>query len=156
MHRSSSLRTQTSKLRSKGLLWQKCGIPDKYAAANRFYVAGKSPEKLPRRYADRLAALSIGRGSDAKSEVGPLMDKDGQTKVSTLSEDSAEPRQAAAVCGGSAIVGPGYFYEPTVLANVPASTALLEKKCSGPSLRSSLSGTLIGTFFPIPRPCLRA
>ena len=66
-----------------------------------------------------------------KSEVGPLIDKDGQTKVSTLVEDALN-RGATAVCGGSAIVGPGYFYEPTVLANVPASAALLREEVFGP------------------------
>jgi len=100
-------------------------------AANRFYVARTIAGEFATALADRLAALSIGRGSDAKSEVGPLIDKDGQTKVSTLVEDALN-RGATAVCGGSAMVGPGYFYEPTVLANVPASAALLRQEVFGP------------------------
>ena len=100
-------------------------------AANRFYVSRTIAGEFAKALADRLAALPIGRGSDEESEVGPLIDKDGQTKVSTLVEDALN-RGATAVCGGSAMLGPGYFYEPTVLANVPASAAVLREEVFGP------------------------
>ena len=100
-------------------------------AANRFYVARAIAGEFSAALAHRLAAMPIGRGSDPESEVGPLIDNDGRAKVSTLVDDTLN-RGATAVCGAEARVGPGYFYEPTVLADVPASAALLREEVFGP------------------------
>ena len=41
-------------------------------------------------------------------------------------------RGATVLCGGSRIDGPGHFYEPTVLADVPADARLLREEIFGP------------------------
>ena len=46
--------------------------------------------------------------------------------------DDARERGSRALIGGSAMDGPGYFYEPTVLADVPADARLLNEEIFGP------------------------
>ena len=100
-------------------------------AANRFYVARPLADEFAAALSQRLTAMRIGRGSDEASDVGPLIDHDGRAKVSTLVDDALH-RGANVVCGAAEVAGPGYFYEPTVLADVPASAALLKEEVFGP------------------------
>jgi succinate-semialdehyde dehydrogenase/glutarate-semialdehyde dehydrogenase len=100
-------------------------------AANRFHVqAGIAPE-FTRRLADRLAAMTLGRGTDDGVEVGPLVDRAGREKVAELVNDAV--REGATVAtGGRAVDRPGYFYAPTVLADVPATARILQEEVFGP------------------------
>jgi succinate-semialdehyde dehydrogenase / glutarate-semialdehyde dehydrogenase len=100
-------------------------------AANRFHVqAGIAPE-FTRRLADRLAAMTLGRGTEDGVEVGPLVDRAGREKVSQLVDDAV--REGATVAtGGRVVDGPGWFYTPTVLADVPATARILQEEVFGP------------------------
>ena len=100
-------------------------------AANRFYVARPVADEFAAALSKRLTAMRVGRGSDEASDVGPLIDHDGRAKVATLVEDALK-RGATAVSGASELEGPGYFYEPTVLADVPPSAALFREEIFGP------------------------
>ncbi|MGH2910525.1 MAG: aldehyde dehydrogenase family protein, partial [Solirubrobacteraceae bacterium] len=64
-------------------------------------------------------------------EVGPLIDDAQRTKVSELVSD-AIGRGATAVVGGHARDGAGYFFEPTVLADVPEDAELRQEEIFGP------------------------
>src|SRR5215207_213849 len=100
-------------------------------AANRFHVqAGIAPE-FTRRLADRLAAMALGRGTDNGVEVGPLVDDAGRTKVAELVDDAVR-KGATIATGGRAVDRPGYFYAPTVLADVPATARILQEEVFGP------------------------
>ena len=75
-------------------------------AANRFHVqAGIAPE-FTRRLADRLAAMTLGRGTDDGVEVGPLVDDAGRTKVAELVDDAVR-KGATVATGGRAVDRPG-------------------------------------------------
>jgi succinate-semialdehyde dehydrogenase / glutarate-semialdehyde dehydrogenase len=100
-------------------------------AANRFHVqAGIAPE-FTCRLADRLAAMTLGRGTDDGVEVGPLVDDAGRTKVAELVDDAVR-KGATVATGGRAVDRPGYFYAPTVLADVPATARILQEEVFGP------------------------
>jgi succinate-semialdehyde dehydrogenase/glutarate-semialdehyde dehydrogenase len=73
----------------------------------------------------------VGRGTEDGVEVGPLIDSDQRQKVDTLVQD-AVGKGAKALVGGQAREGAGYFYEPTVLADVPEQADLLEEEIFGP------------------------
>ena len=64
-------------------------------------------------------------------DVGPLIDDDQRGKVADLVED-AVGKGAKALVGGSAVDGAGYFYEPTVLGDVPSDANLLREEIFGP------------------------
>ncbi len=100
-------------------------------AANRFHVHESLAQPFAEGLAGRLGAMKVGRGTDPGVDVGPLIDAKQREKVSELVDDARE-RGSRALIGGSAMDGPGYFYEPTVLADVPADARLLSEEIFGP------------------------
>jgi succinate-semialdehyde dehydrogenase / glutarate-semialdehyde dehydrogenase len=75
--------------------------------------------------------LKLGRGTEPGVDVGPLIDGDQRGKVTELVQDAVDKGARVAV-GGQAPEGRGYFYEPTVLADVPAEAELLKEEIFGP------------------------
>jgi succinate-semialdehyde dehydrogenase/glutarate-semialdehyde dehydrogenase len=100
-------------------------------AANRFYVHESLAGEFASGLATIMGGLKVGRGTEEGVEVGPLIDADQLAKVAELVDD-AVARGARALCGGSRIEGPGHFYEPTVLVDVPADARLLREEIFGP------------------------
>src|ERR1035437_10018854 len=105
-------------------------------AANRFHVHESVAEEFARRLAGRMAAMKVGRGTEAGVDVGPLIDATQRSKVDELVQD-AVGRGANVLLGGSAIDGRGYFFEPTVLPAVPAAARLLGAAVFGPGAAST-------------------
>jgi succinate-semialdehyde dehydrogenase/glutarate-semialdehyde dehydrogenase len=106
-------------------------IGEACTSANRFHVAGSVADEFTSKLAERMGAMKVGRGTDEDVEVGPLIDDDQRSKVADLVDD-AVGKGATAVVGGQAIDGAGYFYEPTVLGDVPDSARLLKEEIFGP------------------------
>ncbi len=100
-------------------------------AANRIYVHAVVAEELGDRLAKRMAALTVGPGVDAGVEVGPLIDEAARRKVTTLVADAVE-RGARVLTGGEPPGGAGWFYPPTVLADVPREAAMGREEIFGP------------------------
>jgi succinate-semialdehyde dehydrogenase/glutarate-semialdehyde dehydrogenase len=100
-------------------------------SANRFHVADAVAEEFTTKLADRMGSLKVGRGTEEDVKVGPLIDDDQRGKVAELVED-AVGKGAKAVVGGRIIDGTGYFYEPTVLADVPDDARALKEEIFGP------------------------
>jgi succinate-semialdehyde dehydrogenase/glutarate-semialdehyde dehydrogenase len=100
-------------------------------AANRFYVHESLAEEFSSRLAQRMGALTLGRGTEEGVDVGPLVDEKSRDKVSSLVDD-AVAKGARVVVGGSAPEGAGWFYEPTVLTDVPADADLAREEIFGP------------------------
>jgi succinate-semialdehyde dehydrogenase / glutarate-semialdehyde dehydrogenase len=106
-------------------------IGEACTAANRFYVQSAIADEFSRRLADRMGALRIGRGVDDGVQVGPLIDAAARDKVSTLVQD-ATARGARVLVGAGAVDGSGFFYRPTVLADVPGDARLAHEEIFGP------------------------
>ena len=106
-------------------------IGEACTAANRFYVHESLADQFSQRLADRMGALTLGRGTDAGVDVGPLVDENARVKVTALVED-AVAKGARVLTGGSAREGAGWFYEPTVLADVPLTADLAREEIFGP------------------------
>jgi succinate-semialdehyde dehydrogenase / glutarate-semialdehyde dehydrogenase len=100
-------------------------------AANRFHVHESVAGEFARRLAERIGALKVGRGTEDGVDVGPLIDEAQREKVAELVEDAVE-RGARVLVGAHKDEGPGYFYEPTVLADVPDGARLLAEEIFGP------------------------
>ncbi|MDQ6751591.1 MAG: NAD-dependent succinate-semialdehyde dehydrogenase, partial [Actinomycetota bacterium] len=100
-------------------------------SANRFHVAESIAGEFTQKLADRMASLKVGRGTEEGVEVGPLVDDDQRSKVAELVDD-AVGKGATVVVGGSARQGSGYFYDPTVLGDVPDEARLLREEIFGP------------------------
>jgi succinate-semialdehyde dehydrogenase / glutarate-semialdehyde dehydrogenase len=100
-------------------------------SANRFHIADAVADQFADKLAAKMGAMKIGRGVDEGVEVGPLIDDAQRTKVADLVQD-AIGRGAKAVVGGSTVDGAGYFYQPTVLTDVPDEAKLLKEEIFGP------------------------
>jgi succinate-semialdehyde dehydrogenase / glutarate-semialdehyde dehydrogenase len=100
-------------------------------AANRFHVHESVADEFTRRLAERMGALRIGRGTEPDVDVGPLIDSAQRDKVAELVED-ALGRGSRLALGGGRPGGNGYFYEPTVLGDVPADARVLAEEIFGP------------------------
>ena len=106
-------------------------IGEACTSANRFHVADAVAEQFADKLAAKMGALKLGRGVEEDVDVGPLIDDTQRSKVSDLVQD-AIGRGAQAVVGGQARDGAGYFYNPTVLTDVPDDAELLQEEIFGP------------------------
>lgn len=106
-------------------------IGEACTSANRFHVAGEVADEFASRLAERMGALRLGRGTDEGVDTGPLIDAGQRDKVSELVDD-ARQKGAAALIGGQAVDGAGYFYEPTVLGGVTPGARVLKEEIFGP------------------------
>jgi succinate-semialdehyde dehydrogenase/glutarate-semialdehyde dehydrogenase len=109
-------------------------IGEACTAANRFHVHASVAEEFARRLAEKMGALKVGRGTEPDVDVGPLIDEAQRGKVTELVGD-AVTRGARVLLGGGPLSGPvhpGYFFEPTVLADVPDDARLLSEEIFGP------------------------
>ncbi len=106
-------------------------IGEACTAANRFFVHESVADDFSRRFAERMSALTVGKGTKKGVDVGPLITATARDGVHELVSD-AVGRGATVLTGGAAIAGRGHFYEPTVLADVPADSRCLTEEIFGP------------------------
>src|SRR6266487_4220115 len=87
-------------------------------AAKRFLVADQIYDEFLRQFVERIRALKIGDPLDEATEIGPLAT---EQILETVNEQVQKSIAAGAklLTGGNRIHGPGFFYEPTVLVDVP-------------------------------------
>jgi succinate-semialdehyde dehydrogenase/glutarate-semialdehyde dehydrogenase len=105
------------------LLAKMRNIGEACTAANRFHVAAPMADAFAEKLAERLGAMKVARGTEEGAEVGPLVSADQRQKVSALVDD-ATGRGARVLVGGQERDGRGYFYEPTVLGDVPGDAEM--------------------------------
>ncbi|WP_442816909.1 NAD-dependent succinate-semialdehyde dehydrogenase [Streptomyces sp. NBC_01445] len=106
-------------------------IGEACTAANRMYVHESVAVEFAERLASRMGALTVGRGTETGTEVGPLIDEAGRSKVDELVADAVK-RGAKVLTGGGHAEGEGYFYAPTVLTGVSPESALMSQEIFGP------------------------
>lgn len=100
-------------------------------AANRFFVHESVAEEFSTKFAAAMADLKLGNGLDEGTTCGPLIEQKAQDSVAELVED-ALAKGARALTGGARGEGAGYFYQPTVLVDVPADARVAREEIFGP------------------------
>ena len=100
-------------------------------AANRFFVHRSVAREFSEKFAKRMSELQVGNGSHPGTEVGPLVEQKSLDKVHALVSD-AVTKGASILTGGTLPDGPGYFYPPTVLVDVPIGAKLMHEEIFGP------------------------
>ena len=100
-------------------------------AANRFLVQRGIAPEFGRRLAQAMGALRVGPGLADGVQLGPLINASGRDKVAELVSGAVQEGARVAV-GGAVPEGPGFFYPPTVLVDVPATASILREEIFGP------------------------
>ncbi|MBB4273510.1 NAD-dependent succinate-semialdehyde dehydrogenase [Rhizobium mongolense] len=100
-------------------------------AANRIYVQSGIHDAFAEKFTQRMAALRVGPGVDSDTECGPMITRKAVEKIDRLVADAIS-RGARALCGGRAPAGRGFFYPPTVLADVPPASDMNHEEIFGP------------------------
>src|SRR3984957_18442068 len=100
-------------------------------AAKRFIVAEPIADEFERRFVAAMKALKLGDPMDASTELGPLVNAEA---ITTLLADIQKSVAAGAkvLTGGKAAGGTGYFFEPTVLTNIPKDSPAYKEEFFGP------------------------
>ena len=100
-------------------------------AANRLLVHESVALEFTAKLIERMRAHTVARGTEPQSKIGPLVDENTRQKVHELVASSIEAGATLAL-GGSVIDGPGYFYPPTVLTDVPPHARIMHEEVFGP------------------------
>ncbi len=100
-------------------------------AAKRFIIAAEIAPKFEREFAAKMSALKVGDPMDAATDLGPLASKDA---VASLDKEVKATIKAGArvVTGGEPLDGPGSYYAPTVLTNIPKDSPGYREELFGP------------------------
>ena len=99
-------------------------------AANRIYVHRSLVAEFTEKFGAAIGALTLGPGMDGAA-VGPLVNAAAVDKVDELVKEAVS-RGARVVVGGEAADGPGFYYRPTVLADVPVDAQIAGEEIFGP------------------------
>jgi len=97
----------------------------------RFYVHQSIYERFAQGFAARVRQIKVGNGLDETVRMGPLAHERRLPAVAGLIEDAVRDG-ARLLAGGEALSGPGYFYAPTVLADLPETTRIMNEEPFGP------------------------
>lgn len=99
--------------------------------ANRIYVQAGVYDEFAEKFAAKVKAMKIGNGADADTDIGPLISSAGLQKVETHIQDALD-KGAKLVTGGQRVGNAGYFFEPTVLVDVPKTAIVAKEETFGP------------------------
>ena len=102
-------------------------------AGTRLFVHEKVHDRVVEGVAAVARAMKIGPGLDPASEFGPLISAEARERVSGFVE-AGRREGGELVCGGRAPNGPGWFYEPTVLARMQSGMTPVRNEIFGPVL----------------------
>lgn len=102
-------------------------------AGSRMYVHESVFDRVVDGVAASANALKVGYGFDADTQMGPLITAAHRDRVAKMTE-SAIREGASVVTGGEEIGGDGYFYRPTVLADLVQDSSIAREEVFGPVL----------------------
>jgi succinate-semialdehyde dehydrogenase/glutarate-semialdehyde dehydrogenase len=100
-------------------------------AAKRFIVADSIYNEFERRFVERMKSLRVGDPFDDKTDIGPLVSEEAVKRLHADVEHTVA-MGARLLTGGHPLDGPGYFYPPTVLANIPQGSPAYREEFFGP------------------------
>jgi succinate-semialdehyde dehydrogenase/glutarate-semialdehyde dehydrogenase len=100
-------------------------------AAKRFIVHTDVYEEFAELFVDNMRALVVGSPVDPAVDVGPLATEQGRTDVHGLVTDALS-KGASLRCGGVVPSGAGWFYPPTVIADITPDMRLFHEETFGP------------------------
>jgi succinate-semialdehyde dehydrogenase/glutarate-semialdehyde dehydrogenase len=112
-------------------------VPQKFRNAGqvcvsptRFYVQESIYDAFIKGFAERTARVKIGDGLDADTKMGPLANARRPDAIEALVKDAAA--KGARVAAGGERGDGGFFFQPTLLADVPVEAEIMNEEPFGP------------------------
>jgi acyl-CoA reductase-like NAD-dependent aldehyde dehydrogenase len=103
------------------------------SAIKRVYVPERIYDDVVEALAARARAVPVGEGTDPQVKLGPINNAPQYERVKELVAD-ALAHGARAAAGGKAMDRPGYFFEPTILADISDGVRIVDEEQFGPAL----------------------
>jgi succinate-semialdehyde dehydrogenase/glutarate-semialdehyde dehydrogenase len=100
-------------------------------SSTRFLIQREAYAEFVEHFVAATQALKIGDGTDPQTQVGPLANPRQLAKMEQLIADAVE-KGARVLAGGEALPGAGFFFQPTVLADVPMNARVMHEEPFGP------------------------
>jgi succinate-semialdehyde dehydrogenase/glutarate-semialdehyde dehydrogenase len=100
-------------------------------APTRFFVQQKIYREFVALFSERARGLQLGDGLDPQVKMGPLASSRRLEVMDRLVQDAVR-KGATLTAGGSRLARKGYFYAPTVLADVPDGACIMTEEPFGP------------------------
>jgi len=100
-------------------------------AAKRFIVVEKVYNEFEKKFVDAMSKVKIGDPTNKETELGPIAREDLLIELETQVNQSVE-KGAVVLCGGKRINREGFFYEPTILANLTKRMPAYDDEIFGP------------------------
>jgi succinate-semialdehyde dehydrogenase/glutarate-semialdehyde dehydrogenase len=100
-------------------------------AAKRFIIADSIYDRFVPLFVKRMRALRVGDPVDEQTQIGPLATQGIRDELAKQVDDTVE-RGARLLTGGKAPARNGWFYEPTVLENIPEDSPAYRDELFGP------------------------
>lgn len=100
-------------------------------AANRFLVHRSVADEFTTKFAEKMSSLVVGDGLDPQTQVGPLASANALAGMEQMLKE-AVTSGARVVAGGAKGSEQGYYFQPTVLADVSADAEILKNEIFGP------------------------
>ena len=101
-------------------------------AACRIYAQKGIYEKLVAELGSAIGSLKMGLQDDPATELGPLIYSAHRERVAGFVERAAAQSHIEIVTGGKLVTGPGYFFEPTLIAGARQEDEIVQKEVFGP------------------------
>lgn len=103
------------------------------AAVKRLFVPQKHASELTQKLLDKVSQLKVGAPDETGNHFGPVISEQQLALLESQVQD-AQAKGAKVLAGGQRLNRSGYFYAPTILAQVPANTRVLQEEVFGPVL----------------------
>jgi succinate-semialdehyde dehydrogenase / glutarate-semialdehyde dehydrogenase len=100
-------------------------------AAKRFIIAKPVADEFSRIMVERFKALKVGDPMDDNTDVGPLVNEASLTELDGQVKRLVEAG-GKVLTGGSRLRMPGFYYAPTVVADVPPDAPIAKEELFGP------------------------
>ena len=100
-------------------------------APQRFFVHSQIAEEFIDHAAKFAKTMKLGNGLEATTDVGPMINAAQRERLERIVKASVE-EGAAVLTGGARAEGKGYFYQPTVIANLTPDMPAYREELFGP------------------------
>ncbi|MFZ7942564.1 gamma-aminobutyraldehyde dehydrogenase [Neobacillus sp. 19] len=101
-------------------------------AATRLYVSEKIYDRFVSELVSAVKSIKVGNPMAEDTEMGPLISKAHLNRVNGFVNRAKSNPDVKVLTGGKIIEGPGYFYEPTVIAGAKQTDEIIQEEVFGP------------------------